>query len=166
MISETFARNQLMRLSGLPYFDKLASVVFADLVSALRQSDSEELCRKAVENLLEDLTERPTLSQVRGAVQSLKVANVQPAASHDYCGRLVDGKTYLSHDPSTPVTKAQWDGLEDIPKFLLPARCVRGWIHWTEWLPVKPARVYEDGSPVTQAYEYSGRCKCQPGGWV
>jgi hypothetical protein len=165
MVSEQFANKQLSRLSGTLYWDRLESAAITELVKALQGANSDAICAGAVSNLLQDLTERPTVSQIIRAVASLNEADRQPV-NFAYCGKLVEGKTFLSHHPRTECTADEQALLATPPKFLIPSRCVRGWVHWTAWIPVVPAMIDDDGQPITQPYEYSARCKCQPGGVI
>ena len=117
MLSETFCRDQLMRLSGTPHFDKLTGRTLSDMVDVLKESASERICDEAVSNLQRDLDMRPTVADIRRAIDAL---NYVPYGN--FCDRCRDSK------PS-------------------------GWLYQKRLIKGKP-------------YEFRGRCKCQPGGWV
>ena len=70
-----------------------------------------------------------------------------PASSKGGCGKVFDGWTY--HDEF---------GFH-------PSQCQGGWVRRTIWREVR-GMVNEDGTKAMQPYHFSGRCKCQDGGWV
>ncbi len=123
MLTESFARGQLMRLGALPYFNQIPAIVFAEMVTILRSSYTEDLCMAAITALQDDLGERPTVRDIRRAIVAQNDANPPgPMLAGKFCERCVSGRP-------------------------------QGWIY---------EKRFVKGNP----YEFSGRCKCQPGGWV
>jgi hypothetical protein len=91
MIASIFARNQLMRLSSLPFFDRVDVVVFAEMLETLAAARTEAICKAAVDNLVADLQERPTIRDIQRAVIAENDAQQAPA-SQTFCEKCVNGK--------------------------------------------------------------------------
>lgn len=167
-IKISLAIGLIGRLASLPYFPSQQPEAVDELVKALaNEADSFTQAEAAIAALLgdtcraenPDTNRSPSPGELRAWVQAEKEADIRfddPSPEPRFCGRLVPGWTYLGFDPATPS--------QDARKVLMPSKCERGWIHRTVWLPAKPARVDENGNDILQPYDYSGRCRCQPGG--
>lgn len=156
MIGLREAAQQINRLDGLPYFAALSEAGYKELYTALAQeARSEAEAESAITALLSDAaragsaeTNRvPSPGEVRLWVRAQREDQYDtpaPVDSRKGCGRVIDAW----RDP---------DGE--------PARCVNGWIRRREWREIRGI-VDEQGAPLYQPYDYSGRCRCQDGGWV
>ena len=111
-----------MRLSGMPYFEQITSIVFAEMVAALRTAYTEAVCVSAIDELQVDLDQRPTVGQIKRAISSRNASEPPPEENRGFCDRCGNGQP-------------------------------RGWITATQTVK-------------GNEYTLSGRCKCQPGGWV
>ncbi len=166
MVERDVCSTHLRKLGSLPYFSAVQDAAFSSWVSAAaKHSDDTPHLIRAVDSILRTKTLPQSPDDIVDAINATRI-HEQAEATHNggCCGRMVPGWTYLGHDPKAPVTLDEAQLRVEITKYLMPSQCVRGWIHRTIWLPVVPARIYEDGTPVKQPYHFSGKCKCQPGG--
>lgn len=171
-VSRRTASIQVERLHGLPFFSSIGESGLAELIAAMQsEARSDEEAQLAVSALLGDISRAgstetnrvPSPGELRAWLQAQrndKYDSPKPARL-EFCGELAPGKTYLGHHPKTECTQTEIDLRESPPKFLIPARCVRGWVHWTIWVPVVPERIDEEGRSITQPYDYSAKCACQ-----
>ncbi len=159
--------THLRKLSSIPFFSTVSSEAFSEWVSEAANCDDTPHLIRVVNCILQDKQLPRNRGDILAAINATREYQ-QPAELYEggCCGREIEGKTYLSNDPSTSPTADQWALRDPLPKLLLPAKCVNGWVHWTMWREVKPEIVGEDGWPLKQPYEFSGRCRCQPGGTV
>jgi len=103
MISEEFARQQVNRMQGLPYFGKIGQHGYAELVSVLvRTAKDEREAAEAISTLLTDETrsgdrekERvPTPGELRQWVLAQRGPEVEQPAPGDgrHCDRCRNGR--------------------------------------------------------------------------
>lgn len=137
------AKRETKRLSALPFWAATSSATFTELVDLLRaNADDEAHAARAISKaLLGSAIPRP--GDLLDFVDETRLAQVTSYPS-GCCGRFSD--KYRLPDGS-------------------PSQCVGGWIRDTRWKEIK-GMVDEDGRPMVQMYEYSGRCACQPGGTI
>lgn len=156
MIGTHEAARIINRLDCLPFFSQLTETGYKELYTALAQeASSVGEATSAITALLSDAgraanaqTNRvPSPGEVRLWVRAQRDDQYDtppPAASRSGCGRVFAG----------------WETAEG-----QPSQCENGWVRRRIWKEIR-GMVNEDGTPAMQPYDYSGRCKCQDGGWV
>lgn len=159
MVERDLCSTHLRKLGALPYFGTVQDAAFSSWISAASRCDDTPHLIRAVDSILQGRCLPESPEDITDAVNATRI-HEQPAGIYQggCCGRTIEGWTYLAHDPHSPAN--------DVRKVLSASRCIGGWIQRTIWRAVVPARIDEEGNPVRQPYDFGGRCKCQPGGWI
>ena len=102
MISEEFARQQVNRMQGLPYFSKIGRPGYAELCSTLaRTAQDEREAEAAISALLNDearsqnreMDKVPSPGELRQWVLSQRAAPVEQQVSYgQHCDRCRNGR--------------------------------------------------------------------------
>ena len=156
MIGIHEAARIINRLDGLPFFSAMTEAGYKELYSALAQEARSEMeAEEAVTALLSDAgragnveTNRvPSPGEIRLWVRAQRQDQYDtppPASGRSGCGKVFE----------------KWEH-PDGGK----ARCEHGWVRRRIWKEIR-GMVDEHGGRAMQPYDFSGRCKCQDGGWV
>lgn len=139
--SKKDAAAHYRRLSTLPYYSQQSDESLTYMVEALaRAAKDADHAAVTVDYLLANRM----LPQNAQDIQDAATAAYKRPVTAQACGiistrhRLRDGS---------------------------PSRCVGGWVRHTVWRELR-GMVTEEGTPMVQAYDFVGRCSCQPGGTV
>lgn len=137
------AKTEMKRLSVLPFWAATSSAAFTELVDILRSNcdDLPHASRAISKALLGSSVPRP--ADLTDFINETRAAQVTSYPG-GCCGRFSD--KYRLPDGS-------------------PSQCENGWIRDTKWKEIK-GMVDEEGRPMVQRYDFSGRCACQPGGTI
>jgi hypothetical protein len=158
--------THLRRLMQLPYARLTEAVVFSSWVTvmATEAEDSQHVAR-AVTHLLETRILPTCPEEISDAIEATR-QHAKPAEHYagGCCGRLIPDWQFYDYDPDIEFEITASDK-RNTTKCWQPSQCVNGWIRRTV-VVAKPGMVTEDGDPFTQRYEFTAKCKCQPGGTV
>ena len=159
-------QTHLRQLSQLPYYATVTSETFSAWVTIMANgADDIPHVVRAVNALLQARALPTSPDDISDAVNATR-EHESPAAIYagGCCGRMFPGWTYVGYDPRIEVDLDNPQD-NDCAKVLIPSRCENGRVLRTVWREVK-GLIQENGRPYLQPYDFSGKCKCQPGGTV
>ena len=157
-------QTHLRKMSQLPYFATVSSETFSSWVTIMANgADDIPHAVRAVNTLLQARALPTSPDDISDAVNATR-QHEEPSARYadGCCGRVFPGWTYVDYDFRE---EADFDEPKDsdYAKVLIPSKCENGRVRRTVWRPAA-GRFQENGRPFMQPYDFSGKCKCQPGG--